>query len=110
MFRALIKILAIFAFSVDAMANGYCDTRQTQADVSRCYKDNIDLRNNLIQGTLNKIMTSTKIPYAEKKSVKKNHVLWESQVNSQCKSQACVENSLIQRNAQLDAYLRKFNQ
>lgn len=95
------KTITFIAMNLVAAAsiagNSYCDNRQTQRDVVRCYQNAVSVQNNLINQNLNKIYASNKLSDNDKRKVQASMDAWYDWLNQSCHDNACAYDAMVQR-------------
>jgi len=104
--RALPALL-VCALATPVLANGYCDSRQTQRDVDNCYRVNVEAQQRILDKNYNEVINHPKLPAANRGKLEQNQNEWANSVNSQCRDNACMLSSLENRNSQLRQLYRE---
>ncbi|MCQ4311067.1 hypothetical protein NAV33_04040 [Pseudomonas stutzeri] len=100
--KSVITIIILTAlFSTYIQANSYCNSRPTIKDRDNCYRVSIEAQANILKDNYK---TLTNLPsYSEQEAslLRQEHATWEDQVQQQCQTEACVLQSLMNRNSHL---------
>ncbi|EPY8494697.1 hypothetical protein AB8Q16_04980 [Pseudomonas aeruginosa] len=100
--KTLIPVI-IFAslFSTYTQANSYCNSRPTIKDRDNCYRVSIEAQANILKNNYKTLTNLPSYPEHEANLLRQDHATWENQVQQQCQSEACVLQSLMNRNSHL---------
>ncbi|WP_435607950.1 hypothetical protein [Pseudomonas knackmussii] len=93
---------ALLMLSLNAYANGYCDTRQTPQAVETCYQQSLQGLKRAVDKSLARILNSPDYSQATKTQVVNDQQAWERKVQATCQNYVCVESSLQARIGQLN--------
>lgn len=93
---------ALLMLSLNANANGYCDTRQTPQAVETCYQQSLQGLKRAVDKSLARILNSPDYSHATKTQVVNDQKAWERKVQATCQNYVCVESSLQARIGQLN--------
>ncbi|EJV1383949.1 hypothetical protein RXE43_003040 [Pseudomonas aeruginosa] len=99
--KLTLLITSTLLLSTHIQANSYCNSRPTIKDRNNCYRVNIEAQANILK---NNYKTLTNLPNHTEHEInllKQDHAAWENQVQQQCQSEACVLQSLMNRNSHL---------
>jgi uncharacterized protein YecT (DUF1311 family) len=99
--KKLLTALILLLVSSTSFANGYCDGRPSQQDQDTCYKVVIETNNATIARRYTALMQSHKYTKQQKMNLQSNQKDWMLTVNSQCRTNSCVDNSMTDRIALL---------
>lgn len=105
--RIIFAVLAFFAIAMNASANGYCDGRGNPQAVNQCYVVNIQMQNSLVTQHYQQLSRSPKYTMKQKAELEINQLQWEQSVRQQCRVNACVEQSYVERNRALVAEINR---
>ncbi len=102
--KFFITLIFSLISTVSFAGNGYCDGRPSAREVQRCYVNAVQSQNGIMNSLVEKIMASNKITHQDKAELDKHIEDWSNRVNSTCRSDVCIYNSLVDYNRQLNNY------
>jgi len=85
-------IIAFFSLSASA-GNDYCDSRPGNTR-NTCYQQAVNGNMRVINKYLRAIYASPKVSQEKKDDIEKRYTNWVDRINSQCRTNACMYNSL----------------
>lgn len=116
MLRNLFYALFAALISTSAFANGYCDSRPSQAERQRCYQNNADMYDRMaeaaiqrMQANLNAINQNAKIPNDAKKQFFEEIKAEQAVIDRQCRNNQCVANRVAGLNNRMVAFYNRYN-
>lgn len=100
----ILKVIvpALLMISINAHANGYCDSKQTPQAVDACYQHSLQILKKAVDKALAKNLNSPNHSQATKNQVLEEQQAWEQRVQATCQNYACVEFYLQGRLLQLN--------
>ena len=93
---------ALLMMSINAHANGYCDSKQTSQAVDACYQHSLQILKKAVDKALAKNLNSPNHSQATKNQVLEEQQAWEQRVQATCQNYTCVEFYLQGRLLQLN--------
>ena len=93
---------ALLMMSINAHADGYCDSKQTQQAVDACYQHSFQILKGAVDKALARNLNSPNHSQATKSQVLEEQQAWEQRVQATCQNYACVEFYLQGRLMQLN--------
>lgn len=102
--KKIILALILAATTTLALAGHYCDTSRTQYDRNTCYKANVDLNSDALKIVYNSAMASPQLPAVNKAELKNKVAYFYDRINTVCRDNACVANSLDEVSAWIITY------
>jgi hypothetical protein len=116
MLRNFLFALFSVIIGTSAFANGYCDSRPSQAERQRCYQNNADMYDRMASAAIERMKANTaainrnaNIPVADKKEffVKVRNA--QEAIDRQCKDNKCVANRVAGLNNAMLEFYKKYN-
>lgn len=95
-------IPALLILSINAYANGYCDSKQTSQAVETCYRQSLLVLKRAVDKSLAKVLNSPSHSQTTKNQVLEEQQAWEQTVQATCQNYACVEFNFQGRLLQLN--------
>lgn len=108
--RRLIIATVLSLPAAASFAGNYCDYKKTSAEVTRCYNAAIEQAKYDHDKVVQRGMSSPNLSAANKRLLKEDTQDFINKVNSQCRSHACIFNSLVERQRIVTRFIQQNSQ